>query len=143
MLQRDVAESVSGQRYQTGDVGSPAVQAPDDLRKRTKAFAPSEIGLVALLPRNPAADVLGRQLLRSATSVAANYRAARRARSTAEFISKLGVVEEEADESLFWLEMLIERDLTPAVHAQPLLHEASQLVAIIVTSRKRAKRVKE
>jgi four helix bundle protein len=79
---------------------------PDDLRVRTKAFAVRVVRLYKSLPFSADAQVLGKQLLRSATSVAANYRAACRARSRAEWIAKIGVVVEEADESTFWLEML-------------------------------------
>jgi four helix bundle protein len=79
---------------------------PDDLRLRTKAFAVRVVRLYKSLPFSTDAQVLGKQLLRSATSVAANYRAACRARSRAEWIAKIGVVVEEADESVFWLEML-------------------------------------
>ncbi len=77
-----------------------------DLKKRTKAFALRVIALVESLPRSRTANVIGNQLLRSGTSVGANYRSACRGRSTAEFISKMGIVEEEADESLFWMELL-------------------------------------
>src|SRR2546422_2253654 len=84
------------------------VTPPRDLRERTKAFALDIVRLVQRLPRDRAADVIGRQLLRAGTSVAANYRSARRARSRREFLAKLGVVEEEADESAFWLDLLTE-----------------------------------
>src|SRR5947207_15435942 len=80
----------------------------DDLRPRTKAYALRVIRLVESLPRNRTADVIGKQLLRSATSVGANYRAACRAKSPADFTAKMGIVEEEADESLYWMELLIE-----------------------------------
>ena len=86
----------------------------EEFKKRTKRFALRTIRLVETLPRGRAtADVIGRQLLRSSTSVGANYRAACRARSTADIISKLGIVEEEADESLFWMELLIDAELIP------------------------------
>ena len=80
----------------------------DELKARTKQFALRVIRLVESLPRGRTADVIGKQLLRSGTSVGANYRAACRAKSTADFISKMGTVEEEADESLYWMELLIE-----------------------------------
>ena len=97
------------------------------------------IRLVEALPRGRTADVIGTQLLRSATSVAANYRAARRARSTAEFIAKLGIVEEEEDESLFWLELLGESGVLAADRLKSLAGEADELVAITVASLKKAK----
>ena len=79
-----------------------------DLKERTKTFALSILRLVDDLARSRASDVIGRQLLRAATSVAANYRSARRARSRKEFLAKMGIVEEEADESAFWLELMLE-----------------------------------
>ena len=113
---------------------------PEDLRTRTKRFALSIIRLVGCLPRDMAAQEIGRQLLRSGTSVAANYRASRRGRSTAEFIAKLGIVEEEADESCLWLELLSEAGLAPQAQLAPLLEEANEVVAIVVTSLRTAKR---
>ena len=83
----------------------------EQLKARTKQFAIQVIKLVRVLPRNEESRVIGRQLLRSATSVAANYRAVCRSRSKAEFISKIGIVVEEADESVFWLELLVDTGL--------------------------------
>ena len=105
-----------------------------DLTDRTKAFAVAIVRLVEGLPRGRTADVIGRQLLRAGTSVAANYRAACRARSRKEFIAKMGIVEEEADESQFWLDMLSE--CGPSEHSliPELRKEAGQLVAITVSS---------
>ncbi len=114
----------------------------EDLKRRTKQFALRVIHLVEALPRTRTAQVVGDQLLRSATSVAANYRAACRARSQADFVHKLGIVEEEADESLFWLEMVAETDLMPAPRVQDLIQEADELTAIFVASRKTAKKKK-
>ena len=91
------------------------------------------------LPRTTGGQVVARQVLRSASSVAANYRAACRARSHAEFIAKLGVVEEEADETLFWLEMLVETGTVSEKKMTKLLEEAYQLTAIFVASRKTSK----
>jgi four helix bundle protein len=112
-----------------------------DLKLRTKKFALSVIDLVDPLPRGRTADILGRQLLRAATSVGANCRAACRAKSAADFISKMGTVEEEADECMYWIELLIARDVVGEDAAQPLLQEADELLAItvssIVTARKR------
>jgi len=111
-----------------------------ELQRRTKQFALRVIGLVEALPRRRTAQVIGNQLLRSATSVAANYRAACRARSQADFVHKLGIVEEEADESLFWLEMVVETNLMPEARVQDLIQEADELTAIFVASRKTAKK---
>jgi four helix bundle protein len=111
-----------------------------ELKARTKQFGLRVIKLVNALPNKPAAWALGNQLLRAGTSVGANYRAACRGRSLAEFISKLGNVEEEADESVFWLEMIVESRLMPANLVEPLLKEGNELTAIMAASRKSAKR---
>jgi four helix bundle protein len=95
--------------------------------------------LVESLPPVKSSDVLGKQLLRSATSVGANYRAACRARSKADFISKIAVVEEEADESLYWLELLDESGLAKKDDLSPLLKEADELTAIFTAAAKTAK----
>jgi four helix bundle protein len=109
-----------------------------EMKQRTKAFALRVIKLVNSLSKELVARRLGDQLLRSGTSVAANYRAVCRARSKADFISKLGIVEEEADESALWMELLIESGLVPQRRLEKLLDEAYQLTAIIVASRKSA-----
>ena len=109
------------------------------MKKRTKQFALRAIRLVESLPKGRTTEVLGRQLLRSGTSVGANYRSACRARSTADFISKMGIVEEEADESLFWMELLVESGIMKTVKLEPLLKEADELLAIAVSSIKTAK----
>jgi four helix bundle protein len=106
----------------------------ENLKQRTKLFALAVIRLVKMLPDDKIGRTLGTQLLRSATSVAANYRAANRARSTADFIAKMGIVEEEADESSFWLDMLTETGTANPAQTQPLIQEASELTAIAVTS---------
>ena len=103
-------------------------------QERTRRFALDTILIVERLPRCQIAVVLGKQLLRSSTSVAANYRAACRARSDAECIAKLGIVEEEADESVFWLEMIRDTRLISEEDLLPLIDEANQIVAIVVTS---------
>ena len=115
---------------------------PDELKMRTKQFGLRVIRLVESLPNTKTAAVIGNQLLRCATSVGANYRAACRGRSKAEFIAKLGIVEEEADESAYWLEMLVEANvMNPDLVAQ--LHtEAAQLTAIMARSRQTAKQKK-
>ncbi len=110
-----------------------------DLKARTKAMALDAIRVSETLPRNPRADVLGRQFLRSATSVAANYRAACRARSTNDFISKLGIVEEEADETLLWLEMLVEAGIIPNARVESLYEECEQILRMVVASIKTAR----
>jgi four helix bundle protein len=81
----------------------------DELKRRTRLFALDVIRLVELLPRSRTTEVLGKQLLRSGTSVGANYRAACRAKSSADFVSKMGIVEEEADEAIYWMELLVAR----------------------------------
>src|SRR5437870_4119408 len=109
-----------------------------DLKARTKQFALRVMKLVDALPRTIQGRAIANQIIRSATSVAANYRAACRARSRAEFIAKIGVVEEEADESCFWLELIIESGLLTEERIRPLLSEAGELVAIMAASRKSA-----
>jgi four helix bundle protein len=115
----------------------------EDLLSRTKRFALDVVMFVEKLPRNLTCDILGRQLLHSGTSVGADYRAARRAKPNADFISKMGTVEEEADECVFWLELLIERGHARAEVALDLAKEANELVAITVSSIKTARRNKE
>ena len=110
----------------------------DELKARTKQFALRTIKLVAALPKSVEGRAIANQLVRSGTSVAANYRAACRARSKIEFVAKMGVVREEADETQLWLELVIEAKLIAAKRVQPLLDEASELVAIFVASRKSA-----
>jgi four helix bundle protein len=105
-----------------------------ELKARTKSFAIRIVGLYRSLPHSTDAQVLGKQLLRSGTSVAANYRAACRSRSKAEFISKMSVVLEEADESAFWLELLAETGTLAADRTQGLLKETNELVAIFGAS---------
>lgn len=106
----------------------------DDLKQRTKSFALRVIRLVESLPDNRVCNVIGHQLLRSGTSVGANYRAACRARSQADFIAKMGIVLEESDESAFWMELLVESGMTTEKKVAALLDEASQIVAISVSS---------
>ena len=110
-----------------------------DLGPRTKEFAIRVIRLYGELPKNAVAQVLGRQLLRSGTSVGANYREANRGRSRAEFIAKVGDCLKEADESAYWIELLQSEGFFSATRLQPLLDEANQLVAIFVTISKRAR----
>src|SRR5262249_39734269 len=109
-----------------------------ELKKRTKTFALRVIKPTGALPDTIVGRVIAVQLVRSGTSVAANYRAACRGRSRAEFISKLGTVVEEADESVFWLELITEAELLKQQMVTPLLGEANEIVAIMVASRKTA-----
>ena len=113
-----------------------------DLRVRTKMFALDVIRLVESLPRTTTSHILGKQLLRAATSVGANYRAACRARSSADFIAKMGIVEEEADESIYWMELLLEAGILSKEKVEPLRDEANQLLAITITSIRTARRGK-
>ena len=110
-----------------------------ELRERTKKFALRIIRMSEVLPNTRAANVIANQILRSATSIMANYRAAGRSRSKAEFIAKIGVVVEEADETLSWLELLSESNIIPLNKLKDLLTEADELVAIFVASRKTAR----
>ncbi len=106
----------------------------EDLKRRMKLFALGVIRLVEALPRGRTADILGRQLLRSGVSTGANYRAACRAKSTPDFISKMGIVEEEMDESIYWMELLVESNIIQADRTKALTREANELLAITVSS---------
>ena len=111
-----------------------------ELKQRTKLFALRVMKLVDALPRSRSGNAIGNQLVRSGTAVGANYRATCRARSKAEFIAKIGVVEEEADESGFWMELIVDGDLLPVTRVAALLQEASELTAIMAASRISASR---
>ena len=111
----------------------------EELKKRTKGFAIRVVQMFRALPRTEEAKVLGRQVLRSATSVAANCRAVCRARSRAEFIAKIGVVVEEMDETVFWLEMLVDTGIVPAKRMEALTVEAKELLAIFAASQRTIK----
>ena len=113
---------------------------PEELRDRTKAFALRVIRLFRSLPYRTDTQVLGKQLLRCGTSVAANYRAACRSRSKAEFIARIAIVAEEADESVLWLELLIESGIIKSEMTIALLKEAKELAAILTASRQTARR---
>jgi four helix bundle protein len=110
------------------------------LRERTKAFALRIIKMYCRLAKSTEAQVLGKQALRSGTSVAANYREASRARSDAEFISKLGVVEQELDETLLWLELLVESGIVPETKMADLHQEADELLRMTITAIKTTRR---
>jgi four helix bundle protein len=103
-------------------------------KERTKKLALRIIRMVEALPKGRSADVIGKQLLRSATSVGANYRAACRGKSALDVIAKLGIVEEEADESIYWMELLIEGGFIPETKLKDLLTETNEIVAMTVAS---------
>jgi len=111
----------------------------EDLKQRTKRFALDIMKLVEELPNTKAGNVISYQITKSGTSVAANYRASCRARSTADFISKMGIVEEESDETLFWLELIVEGNLLKKERVQNLMKEANELTAIFTASVKTVK----
>lgn len=112
----------------------------EDLKDRTKRFALSIIRFVDALPRTKTGQVIEYQILKSGTSVAANYRAACRSRSPADFISKISIVEEECDETLFWLEVINEAGLVKSADLDCLLTEADELTAIFTSSGRTAKK---
>ena len=114
----------------------------EEFKKRTKAYALRIVKVVDALPDDRVARTLGHQLLRSGTSVAANYRAAVRGKSAADFISKMGIVEEECDESLFWIELLIESGRIKPDRLAELMQEGGEILAITVASIKTARRGK-
>jgi four helix bundle protein len=105
-----------------------------EFKNRTKKLALRVIRLVGALPKSLVAEVIGKQLLRSATSVGANYRAACRGKSTADLIAKLGIVLEEADECLYWMELLVESELIPVEKLKSLMSETNEIVAMTVAS---------
>lgn len=112
---------------------------PEDLKARTKKFALNIIQLIETLPKNQIGKVISNQILRSATSVGANYRAACRARSSKDFISKIAIVEEEADETVYWLELINESGLNKSEILAELIKEANELTAIFTATGKTAK----
>jgi four helix bundle protein len=111
----------------------------DELKLRTKQFAISIIRLVDELPNTKSGNTIGNQIIRSGTSVAANYRSACRARSNADFVSKITVVEEECDETLFWLELIVDSDLLKRERLASLIKEADELTAIFTATGRTAK----
>ena len=113
---------------------------PEELRNRTKIFAVRVVKVYKSLPYRADAQVLGKQLLRCGTSVAANYRAACRARSRAEWIARIGIVVEEADESVFWLEMLTDCGIVSSERLKELLSEACELSALFTASQRTARK---
>ena len=121
-------------------INSQAISRPEDLRRRTKQFALRVIKLFRALPRTEEARVLGRQVLRSGTAMAANYRSACRGRSGADFISKIGITVEEADETAFWLELIVDAGIVKASKLESLMAEANELVRIFQATRTTARR---
>ena len=111
----------------------------EEMKMRTKQFALRVIRLVESLPNGKAANVIGNQLLRSGTSVGANYRASCRAKSTADFVHKLSIGEEETDESIYWMELLVEGEIIKEKLLENLMNEADQILSIIVSSIKTIK----
>jgi len=111
-----------------------AVISVDDFRRRTFQFGIRVVRLVQALAKSDVARVIGNQLLRAGTSVGANYRAAARARSRAEFIAKMGIVEEECDETLYWLEMLTELEVVSAAALKDLRSEGNEILAMVIAS---------
>jgi four helix bundle protein len=111
----------------------------DDMKERTRAFALCVIRLAESLPNTPTANVIRNQMVRCGTSVGANYRAACRARSRPDFIAKMGIVEEEADESSYWIELLIDAGIVKRERVVDLLQEGDEIVSIVVSSIKTAR----
>lgn len=111
----------------------------EEMKERTKTYANRVVKLCSALPNNWIARTLGKQLLRSGTSVGANYRAVCRAKSTSDFINKLRIVEEECDESLFWMELLVDNKIIKSSRLMGLMKEADEILAIIVSSAKTAR----
>ena len=112
---------------------------PEQLKERTKRFALEVIALGGTVPRTLVAEIIAGQMVRSGTSTSANCRAACRARSRAEFVAKIGVAQEEADETQYWLELLLETTLAKSETVRRLIAEATELVAILSASRKTAR----
>lgn len=109
-----------------------------EMKNRTKQFALRVLKMADALPSNRSGNAIANQIVRSGTSVAANYRALCRARSRADFVNKTSIVEEEADETSFWLELIVDAGLLTTARVQPLLDEADEITAILVASRKTA-----
>jgi four helix bundle protein len=112
---------------------------PEDFKKRTKGYALRILQVVESLPKSVVAKTIGGQLARCGTSVGSNYRAACRARSRADFVAKMGIVEEECDESLYWMEMLAENKKASPEHFRNLILEANELLSIVIASIKTAR----
>jgi len=113
---------------------------PEELKIRTRAFALRVIRLAESLPDSPTARVIRNQILRCGSSVGANYRAACRAKSKPDFVSKMGTVEEEADETIYWMELLVDTGIVNRRRVADLMSEADQILSIVIASIKTAKR---
>jgi len=113
-----------------------------EFKRRTKDIAIRVLTLAEALPRSVGASVIGRQIVRSGTAIGSNYRAACRALSRANLIAKLGHVEEEADETLYWMELLIERQIVTAQKLQPLMSDVNEVLAMTVASIQTLRRAK-
>ena len=132
-----------GTRKSEWGMGIDSGMRKDELRDRTKAFVLSVIRLADALPNRPVGRVIRDQILRCGTSVGANYRAAKRAKSAADFIHKMGIVEEEADESMYWMELIVEAGLLPESRISDLYQEADEILSMVVASIKTAKRTRK
>jgi four helix bundle protein len=115
---------------------------PDEMKARTRAFALRVIRLAESFPNTPTANVIRNQMLRCGPSVGANYRAACRARSKPDFVSKRGIVEEEADETMYWIELSVDAGITKKSRVDSLLEERNEILSIVVSSIKTAKAIK-
>ena len=116
---------------------------PEDMKARTRAFVLRVSRLAESLPKTPAANVIRNQMLRCGPSVGANYRAACRAKSKPDFVAKMGIVEEEADETMYWIELLIDAEIVKRSRVANLLEEADEILSITVSSIKTARGLKE
>jgi len=121
-------------------MGEVVAMTEQEMKRRTKRFALSVMGLVGKLKRGTVEDAVGRQLAKSGPSVGANYRSACRGRSPADFVSRLAIEEEEADETCYWLELIVEGKLLPRDEVAPVLTEANELTAILTASVKTARK---
>jgi four helix bundle protein len=130
----------SAERKDASSRVADGVMSTEDFRRRTFQFGIRVVRPVQSLPKTDSARVIGNQLLRSRTAVGANYRAAARGRSRADFIAKMGIVEEECDEALYWIDMLVELELIGASRLRELRTEANEILSIVVASIKTARR---
>ena len=133
-------DRMEGEDTESGVLRPVNLMKNSDLRERTKKFALQIIQLASKMPRTREADIIAKQVVKSGTSVGANYREASRARSKAEFSAKIGVVEQEADESLYWLEIIRECGWIAEKLVRDLIKEADELVAIFTTIGKKSKK---
>ena len=113
---------------------------PEEMKKRTKSFALRTIRLVESIPNNRSANVIGRQLIKSGTSVGANYRSACRSRTDKDFLARMGIVEEEADESTYWMELLVESNLVKRELVMDLMNECEEILKMVVSSIRTARK---